>query len=285
MNDLTKKRSRFHQEFFREGTRRHDKLTRRVLKQESEIMVPIIKRLVNTEKLVEKNRVIRKSSHTGRNAYVCLRIRFGSSWHHVLQNGLVFFQDYSLGRKLTKNLDGQLDRIIYTLDKAKGDYYNLQSNVSMKQKDSKILDLITAAIKFVFRRETDFDFLEKVLTKESELKPFEMILEEACLSGSFVIGHPDVKFYFHKGYHISWDMDSQNPVIIEVKPEFKDYGSIIRQIKEYVRLEEAQLGVVVTYTSVSDEDQKLFFDSQDLLLITLEEKDPEPIIQQATLPG
>jgi len=118
--------------------------------------------------------------------------------------------------------------------------------------------------------------------------------EVLCKSGSFILGYADMIFHLNETYYTVHDIDcegrqwyedgkiSEAPsqigwqtnvhVVIEVKPELKEIGSVLRQIKTYMDVLRIQHGVLVT-SSILPQSKIDLLKSESVFVISVTEPD------------
>jgi len=105
--------------------------------------------------------------------------------------------------------------------------------------------------------------------------------EKICKNGNFIIGYIDVMYtvQIERFWEVKisddwgWDKFGKDAptikIVFDAKPELKDWGGPLRQIKTYMDSESADYGVIVTYSKVSDEYQEILA-QENVFIVTLE---------------
>ncbi len=108
----------------------------------------------------------------------------------------------------------------------------------------------------------------------STLFPYTTLFR-SCSSGSFIIGYADIVFHYSEEYILEDgkkvymdNLDSYFKVVVEVKPEIKEIGSVLRQLKTYMNiLSDIDFGLIVTYSDIPQEKIDLL-KGEDIFVIS-----------------
>ena len=223
---------KFHDEFFRSGSSKHDELVSKIILEKEKIMGEIwLQRLFYN-----------KFDDSDRDIYVC-RANNKPEWCNL---------DHDIAHSGIPNCNFSFNyRCKYCdADKYKSDKMKFETTKCKSTQTDNILIIDTET-------------------------------EKICKSGAFIIGYIDVmyivqieRFWSVKisdgwGWEHFGKQERDIKIVLDAKPELKDWGGPLRQIKTYMDSERADYGVIVTYSSVSDEHQEILA-QENVFVITLE---------------
>lgn len=115
--------------------------------------------------------------------------------------------------------------------------------------------------------------------------------EVICTSGNgFILGYADLLFTISGAYSIYADLGKfqlgrrwnnfsehnikETKILIEVKPEIKEFGSILRQLKTYMKTLGVHFGAIVTYSEIQSDVIELL-NRERIVVVKFEEDAPK----------
>ena len=251
---------KFHDEFFRSGSSKHDELVSKIINEKERIMGELWLQRSWYNKFVSDDKEI----------YLCTQDK----------------PEWCVLESETANRDDIAECVV--VDYRYSDDEPERFRGRCKYCDIEVIKQKTIGIKDhwyapSFKVKRKLVVCETFFEDKYHPNDIEYETEKICTSrpSTFIIGYIDILFKirlqrtFNAKIRNGWIWNNyasnykELKIVVDAKPELKDWGGPLRQIKTYMMSEGADYGVIVTYSKVSDAHQEILA-KENVFVITLE---------------